>query len=258
MPVRDDQAVEKLYADFWHRQDALPGIFGLGLGLAGVRGYWPTSAFDGSGNMSDMSGQNRELTNDGYPEYAYVNLAPYVLLDGNDNFSRADEPGLSITGTEAYVDVGYRGLTMGCWVYFDNAIGATETLMAKWDTAVAANKSYRLVRLATGGATFQIYNAGIGAVTCTGCFTTAQQWYFIASRFTPSEELAIFVNGVWSTAATAIASITDTGEDFTLGCTSNLAEYMTGRLSNLWLCAMALPDERIESKYEWERTLYGV
>jgi len=163
------------------------------MALPGLRGFWPTSSFNETGNAYDLSGQGRTLTYNGNPMYNYDGLVPYIDLDGTgDYLSRADEAGLDILGTETYVAAAARGLTTGGWFYFNNALGATEGMIAKWNSSLGNHRSYMLRRQAADGTIiFRVSDNGVGSRAAQSTASpTATQWFFVVGRFDPGVELA--------------------------------------------------------------------
>jgi hypothetical protein len=234
------------------------------LALPGLRGFWPMSSFNESGNAYDMSEQGRVLTYNGNPTYNYDDLAPYIDLDGTgDYLSRADEAGTSITGTETYVAAAVRGITCGAWFYSTDTTNQ-QFLIAK-DTGAAGGRSYALAPTGNLGGDpirFLISDDGtnISAVDSTTGYTSGV-WRFAAGRFNDNDagaELAVWSNGEQTTAATAMASIHDNASNFTIGALSGGALLLTGAVSMAFLCAVALSDDIIAALYAQTRALYGV
>lgn len=230
------------------------------LGLPGLRGYWPMSAFDSSGNAIDQSGNGRTLTYTGNPTYNFTTQGgPYIDLDGTgDYFSRADEAGLDILGTEAYVATASRGLTLGGWFWFD-ATG-TQAMIAKYESS---SQMAFLLRLNTTTPTFYISDTGsdtsLKSVASSVTVSTGA-WYFVAARFDPSTELAIFVNGTKSTNTTTIfaaifnsSALLRIGAVFTAGI-----QLIDGRAGMCFLCAMLLSDTAIDNIYQNTKSYYGL
>jgi hypothetical protein len=227
------------------------------LALPGLRGCWPMSAYDASGNAFDQSSNGRTLTYNGNPTYNYDNLAPYLDFDGTgDYLTRTDEAGLDILGTESYV--ANPGLTLGGWFWFDVAVGGgAEGMITKHDTASA--RSYRLFRAATSSVIrFAISSNGSSDTTVSGDLLDQNQWYFVVGRYTPSTEVAVFLNDGKTTNITSIpASIFNSATDLNIGA-HNGAFRMTGRASLCFLCAAALSDAIIGNLFQQSRVLFGV
>lgn len=265
MNIRNDIAFRSAMTDFQRRGEpnfawakAL-SVFSL---LPGIRGFWPMSNFDTSGNALDLGGNGRTLTYNGNPVYNTYGLAPYIKMDAvGDSLSRADEAELDITGTEAFVAGGLKGLTIGGWFWFD-AFTTARVAMAKWKVTGSDDRSYRIYWS-------QVLNAFACEVSSDGTAVTSVPstagygtgaWYFIAGRFFPSAELAIFVNKVKDVNVTAIpASIYSGAANFYIGTQDAGSTFMMNGLSSLcFLCASALPDGTIRGLYEQTRALYGV
>jgi hypothetical protein len=258
---RNARLVDNLRADFQARYEpnfAWKSACSQFLALPGLRGFWPMSSIDESGNTYDLSNQGRTLTYNGNPTYNYAGLAPYIDFDGTGDFlSRADEAGLDITGTETYVASAVRGLTLGGW-FQANQAGATDGLLSKWDTG-ANQRSYLVVHNATNNLEFNISTAGT-AVSATAISTgtmSVNAWFFSVARFVPSTSVAVYLNNVKTSSATAIASIFSSSASINIGAV-NAANLLTGRASLCFLCAAALSDAIIGQLYQQSRALMGV
>ena len=226
--------------------------------LPGLRGLWTFSSFDENGDVFDMSGQGRTLSLVGDPLYNKRGLAPYAELDGTgDWFSRVDEPGLDILASEVYVKGSIRGITLGGWVWFDNAAGVQEIFMSKWDAG--ANRSYLLRRLAAGTAEFRILDGGAVVQNVIGATLAAGQWYHLQGQLDRVNNVVrIHVNGVETTAAVPGATvIANSNAPFQIGA-NNGTNPMTGRVSNCFLAATALSVSARQTVYHQSRALYSV
>jgi hypothetical protein len=236
-------------------EQPLPSAVAPFLLLPGLRGFWPMSAFDSSGNAQDQSGHAHHLTYNGNPTYNYTGLAPHIMLDGVGGYlSRADEADLDITGTEAYVAAAARGLTVGGWFYHQNAAGTEEQIIAKY-AAAGDQRSWQMRRWTTGAAQVLISSDGTAGtlLTAGGATLAASTWYHIVARFVPSTSLAICVNGVWSSVVVAVPASIHSGT-----AALNVGFSLPGRASLCFLCAAALSDTQIASIFNATRALFGV
>ena len=234
----------------------------------GLRGCWPMSAFNASGDARDVSGNVQTLSESGDCLYGIDGLAPYVQFDGTaDYLSRADESSLSITGTELYVAVAWRGLSMGCWVY-PQEIGAEQAVIGKWNENTVDQRSYLIDLTATNFFRARISQNGTAATINTVTSTvavTADTWYFVSMAFDPSARLAINVNGTMTETVAGIqADVDDNASAFVVGARDNGAAVpLEGRVSLAWLCAMyhedaTTPTDHVsQALYHHTRALYG-
>lgn len=224
--------------------------------LSGLRGYWPMSAFESNGDAFDQSGNGRTLTYNGNPTYNYDAIAPYIDLDGTgDHLSRADEAGLDILGTEAYVASAVQGMTFGGWFWSDATPAAISTLIAKYTFGVVY--SYRLAQFAADAISFHVNSAAAVSVTSSVALVKGA-WHLLVARFTPSTELAIFHDGVKTINTTGIpAALTNSNAPLAIGGTAGGGE-LDGRASLCFLCAVAHSDATIDTIFQKTRVLYGV
>jgi hypothetical protein len=229
------------------------------LALPGLRGFWPMSAIDSSGNAQDQSGHGHHLSYQGNPTYnSYLDWIPYIDLDGTgDYLSLADTADLDITGTaETYVDSSRRGLTLGGWFRSDN-MANNYMLMSK--NSGAANKSYWLEfnGLETR---FSVSSDGTAETQVVlGQTLASATWYFCVGRFDPSTELKVWTNAMTNTTATAIpASIKSGTADFNVGGYNNGSLLLDGQVSRCFLCAAMLSDAQVSNLFQVTRGAFGV
>lgn len=273
---RNDELVDLLAADFQRRyepQFAWANVCSMFQLLPGLRGFWPMSAVSATPAVIDLSGNLRTLTYNGDPIFGLDlttarSLAPYIRFDGTgDYLSRADEGGLDITGTETYFASqattagAARGLTLGGWFYpEDNA--SQEGLITKW-SAAAGNYSYGLWTrgdVANDPVRFEISDDGTNSDSADSGAYSVDTWQFMAGRFNDADtgaELAVWLNGTKTTAATARASIFSGNADLYVGSDMPGNTY-EGRASLCFLCGAALPDVVLFALYHQTRALFGV
>jgi hypothetical protein len=228
------------------------------LTLPGLVGFWPmSSVFKSNGNVADLSGQGRTLTENGNPVFDLLNsIVPYADLDGTgDFFSRADEVDLSILGTEAAFPASRRGLTLGGWFNQDNLTG-DQGLMGKWTTA-GNLREYKLYSNA-GVVTLGISSNGTAEATYAGSTVTAATWYFAVGRWIPSTTGDIFVSGVKTSNVSGVASTTDLTSPFRIGDRGDGTTLFIGNTALCFLCANQLPDARIQRLFKLGRLFFGV
>jgi hypothetical protein len=224
-------------------------LIGSILGFPELRGFWPMSSVNESGNVMDISGQARTLTNNNAaPRAVHNNLIPYVSFNGTTQYlSRADEAGLDITGA----------LTIGGWVYY-NAVAAG-AMITKYNTT-SSQRGYSLGTLASGVPQLTISSDGaaVTVVNSGSVSITAATWCFFTGRFTPSSELALFFGKEKYTNTTSIpAAIFNSSAALLLGGINGRAS-LAGRAALCFLCAAALPDAQINYFFHMSRTLFGV
>jgi hypothetical protein len=240
-------------------QEYSPDLVAPFLALPGLRGFWTFGAFTSGLNAIDLSGHGHDLTDNGWPEYGYDGVVPYVELDGSgDYFSRTDEADLDIIGNETYILDEARGLTMGGWFQFDVVAGPQQYFYMKYING--ANGSYGLFKQnAASTVRGIIINGGAGTYSGTGITIEVDKWYFIVMRFTPLTEVKLWVNSTVDTNTTAIpATIDNSTAPLTIGA-DGLGNYeMTGLASCCFLCCEALSDGTIGSLLQQTRGAFGV
>lgn len=220
-------------------------------GLYRLRGLWPMASITETPTVIDASGQGRTLSFNGtVPLGLYNDLMPYVEFNGTTGFlSRADEAGLDIVGT----------LTLGGWFWADSGAGIG-ALMSKYGSAVA-NRSYFLRY--TGSNTFQFgIGNGVGdttVVSAAGTGTT-DAWHFVVGRYSPSAEVAVFVDGTWYRNTTSIpGAIVNGAAQLEIGRLNvTNGQYLDGRAGLCFLSAAALSDTFVSYLWNRSRVLFGV
>lgn len=228
------------------------------MAFTGLRGFWPMSAFSAIGDAFDQSGNGRTLTYNGNPTYNYDGLVPYIDLDGTGDFlSRADEAGFDIIGTETYVASAVRGLTLGGWFWTDSIAAGIKGLITKHDGATIAGSAYE-INISTATPTCVVHAAASHGASSSITVTTGT-WNFILGRYTPSTEVAIFVNGTKDTNVAGIpASINNSAAPFNIGAFNSTTLLLDGRASLCFLCAAALSDTIIDAAFQATRAAFGV
>lgn len=242
--------------------DTLPslgGLYGPFLGLPALRGLWLAGSADENGNVYDRSGQGRTLTYNGNPVLQTPgNLVSAWSYDGTGDYhSRADEAGLDVLGTESYVVAGRRGLTLGMWVQLD-ALGQVQFL-GKYLTA-GDQRGYHLGLTSGDNPIFTVSSDGTSG-NAVGVTAAADaevgRWLFAVGRFTPSTELALFVNGVWTRNTTSIpASIHASTAPLEIG-RFNGSTGFDGRWALAFVCAANLRDELVAHLWQHSRAYLG-
>lgn len=259
MPVQKAnlEMVNMLSAFFQRRSEpnfAVANAISTYLTLPQLRGFWPYSSVNEAGNAYDLSGQGRILTNTGPAPFGVAGLAPYASLDGaTQYFSRADEAGLDVTGA----------LTIGGWVYASALVAASFYTIA----AKSAGAGVRGYTIYIGNGANSVLNGQVSVdgtattMVTTSYDVTAANWRFIAMRYTPSTELALFdTPGNVLTKTTNVVAIpaasVNNNQALTFGARSDAATKFNGRLALCWLCAGAVSDLAITNLYQQTKALF--
>lgn len=223
-------------------------VIGSYLALPQLRGFWPFSSVNESANAIDLSGQGRTLTNVGGWSYGVGNsIVPYVFLDGaTQYYTRATEAGLNFNANP--------GWTWGWWEY--TASTAAGNHFGK--VGAAGNFGYSINHASAAAPRAYISSDGAATTSVVGAGPVSA-WRFVVGRFTPSTELAIFVNNIKTVNTTAIpASIFASTAAFQVGASSAAGQYFTGRCTLPFLCSEAISDALLSRLYNICRTMFGV
>lgn len=227
-------------AEVAERGPAWGAVAGAHLLLPGLRAFWPFSSIDENADVRDLSAQGRTIADTGGPSYAIYNeRIIYVDLNGTTQWmERASEAALNITSN----------LTLGGWFWLDT-IPSNVALISK--LGAAGNYAYELFHQSGNGFGFQASSNGTALASVTvGAPTTAGAWRHVVARYTPSTELALFVDGTKYTNTTSIpASLYGSSTaNFLIGARGDAAARipLDGRACMCFLCAAALPDSLIQ------------
>lgn len=228
------------------------------LALPGLRGFWPMSAFDSSGNAQDVSGHGHHLTYNGNPTYNFdaTFYSPYLDFDATGDYLTLGDTGdLDIIGTESYVASAAQGLTLGGWFYPD-VTGLSFLIGKANDTA----GPYGLFNSATAtDVLFRVRDSGDATnYDATGTTMALTAWQFIVGRYTPSTEVKVWIDNATTANTTSIpASLLNGTDGFHIGA-NNGSNLLDGRASLCFLCATALDDAIISSLFQATRGGFGV
>jgi len=216
--------------------------------LPGLRGYWPMSIVNSAGVAIDHSGASSDLLRTGSPLFDYDGNA-YVQLGVATDFLYTTAPTLGITGTEAWIDSGLRGLTIGGWFWVDSTPAASSGLISK--DAPATERGYVLYWTPANNPSFYVSVDGTAGALISYSARPLNTWTFIVGRFTPGAEVAIFVNADKATNTTSIpASINVSTQNFEVGRDFNSdGSIIQGRARDVFVCATALSDQTITDLY---------
>lgn len=220
------------------------------LTLPELRGFWPFSSVNESGNIIDLSGQGRTLTNNGSTTRTMmIGGFPYSVLNGSSQwFSRADEAGLDITGA----------ITFGAWVWGLNITGA-RGMIGKSGVA-GTSGGYQLYL--SGGAPTMFIEDSTGAyvqIAAPAAIPTGT-WTFVAGRFYPSNNIMVQVDEQFTDLATpSTANIRNNAMDFKVGAFGNpVGSYFDGAIALPFVCARELPKSLMLTLYRQTRVVFGV
>jgi hypothetical protein len=250
---RNSEMVELLRPDFFGRYEPNASMVhaGLHLQLPQLRGYWPFSSVDENGDVYDLSGQGRVLTNNNTTLFNVYNLLPYADFTpaSTHYFSRLDEAGLDIT----------LSLTVGGWFWLDTlAPGNNMGLIGKYTGG--GNQSY-ILYFHDASNTFRFTISANGLVDVTVASTASlaiSTWYHIVGRFVPNTELSIFVDGIETLNAAGIpAGIFNGAADLQIGAYNAGTNLLDGRACQCFLCSDDLDDVIIKTVYEQTRANFG-
>jgi hypothetical protein len=212
--------------------------------LPGLYEYYPMGIRDGMGQVMEHGSGGPKLAETGSCPTGYDGNS-FVHLGNGTNYLSNTIPGV-IDGTETWISSSMRGLTIGGWVMADSTPASLAGIVSRWGTT--PNRGYALEWLSTNKVRFVMSGTGANAVLVESAVRPISAWTFIVGRFTPSTEVAVFVDGDKDVNTTAIpASIYASTQDFEIGrVEANNSYILHGKVRDVFVCAAALSDELIE------------
>lgn len=231
----------------------LQDVIGLFQMIPQLRGFWPFSSADESGNVIDFSGHGHTLTNNGSMTFGMENNIPYGLMRGSEYLSRSGEGTLAVSNE----------LTFGGWFYFtEDPIGALHFLMGKADFTPVTAWEYSLE--SNGNKVSFIVR------TSTQRFDTItvndelepNKWFFIVGRHNGASDgtkQRIFINNrnLEITGDKADGDIQDAGSTFTIGARDLTGGDFEGRACLCFVAAAELTDQHLAMLYNRTRYLFS-
>lgn len=241
-----NEAVEigRLYAPIQQIADVLSAsqkdIF---IDLPGLQGYWPGGVRSGVGELVEHSGEGSYLSSVGVVPTGFDGSAYAHVGNGTNYFSRAAVGQLQ--GNETWIDASIRGITIGCWFSLDILPSVGSGVMSR--DGSTSQRGYALQVQSSGAAFFQMSGTGAALLSAGGTTLNLTQWTFLVGRFTPSTEVACFVNGEKNINTTAIPSACFvSSQAFEIGRYFNQnSRIVSGKFRDAFICAAALSDATI-------------
>jgi len=212
--------------------------------LPALVGYWPMG-MRAAGTVTDHTGNGFTLTQTGTNPVGYDGNS-FSHLGNGTNYVSNSSAQLGLSGLETWVSSSIRGLTIGGWFMVDSLPASQGGLAGKF--GVITDYGYALVVLASGAIQTIISANGSNVFSVSSPVAPTGQWIFLAGRFIPSTELAVFVDADKSVNTTAIpASINFSSQDFEVGRFANSNPFIAHtKARDVFICASALSDALIE------------
>lgn len=183
--------------------------------------------------------RGQDLTHIGTVDQGYYGLVPYVTYNGTTNYSHRQAGSLKAVN----------GLAVGGW--FDGV--GDGMLLGVWLTP---NFCWRL-EIDSSSPVFKVSADGTTSVQIIGS-ALGSGWNHVAARYTPSTEIAIFVNGVKSINVTSIpALLFNSLALFSMGGNPSGAELFAGKMSMIFVSHELLNDAYMSILYNLSKSLYG-
>lgn len=212
--------------------------------LPALMGYWPMGIRSLTGDVVEHSGTGTDLVEQGSCPVGFDGNS-YVHLGDGANYLWSSPAG-QIDGSETFVSSSINGLTLGGWFLIETIPTDTVGLISR---AVAPpDFGYNLGLTVDMEPRFQASGNGSAVPFVEASAIPTDQWIFLAARFSPSTELAIFVNSNKDVETVAIpAALNVSAQRFEIGrYAADDDRVVHGKVRDVFLCAAALSDETIE------------
>lgn len=170
---------------------------------------------------------------------------PYLQYNGINNYSYCP----------AYDYTGVNGFTLGCWCYSNGFSGPIASVFKD-----PGNRVWRL-DAGYGNPLIAVSANGTTEVDATSPVTVASNtWFFIAARYNPGIELALWVNGTKTVNTTSIPALlfVTTVPYFVIGSESTFSTLLEMRISSFFFSRGVLNDVYLTSLYLTGKALFGV
>lgn len=214
------------------------------IGLPGLVGYWPMGIKFLNGTVVEHGGTLFSLSETGVcPAGDDGNAFTHV---GNGVNFLSSAGSLGVTGLETSISSSIRGLTFGGWFMIDGLPPSQAGFITKF--GVVTNYGYALAVLSTGVIQVTISSNGSATTAVSSPAVGLGEWLFLAARFTPSAELAVFVSGDKTVNTASIpASVNVSTQTFEVGRYANDNSFIANaKARDVFICASALSDARLE------------
>ncbi len=214
------------------------------IGLPGLVGYWPMG-MRAAGSVIEHSGSGFNLAQTGVCPTGYDGNS-FSHLGNGTNYVSNSSTQLNLTGLETWISSSIRGLTLGGWFMLDSFPGSQGGLISKF--GAVTQYAYAIYATSAQDIVMTISGNGSALLAATSQTVSLGQWYFVCGRFTPSTEVAIFVDGDKTVNVTAIpASVFASSQQFEVGRYFNdNTRVQHCKARDVFVCASALSDAVIE------------
>ncbi len=210
------------------------------LRVSAIQGYYPMSVAGATGDALNLAGNNFPLAQVGTVLQEFDGDSYRLLGNGTNYFAASG--GFGITGIETWVSPTIQGLTIGGWFNVTSTPTSSNGLISK--DGATPDRGYGLVWVLDNTVRFHMSGNGAAIFTATSAVSTINEWHFLAGRFIPGQEVAVFVDGSKIVNNTAIpASIFGVTQNFEVGRFAALnGSVANAKARDVFVCAAALSD----------------
>lgn len=214
------------------------------LHLPGLIAWFPAAVVGQSGQAANLAGVQGDPLQVGSCPLNYDGHAYRSTGNGTNYF--AGGGGYALSGTETWIDPTIRGFTIGGWFYVNSLQPVASGLISKDGGPPQRGYNLRLV-FASADIKFLVSENGTLTDSVGVAFPGLGRWIFIAGRFTPSTEIAVFADGAKAVNTSSIPPTAfSPAQDFEIGrYSADDTRITNGRWRDVFICQAALDDEQI-------------
>ncbi len=214
--------------------------------LPGLLAYFPSGIRDTAGNVVNHAGGAGQLEEVGACPVGYDGDA-YIQNSATSYLDSVGGSAFEVTGLETYIEASIRGLTVGGWVNLTTLPSSNGGIFGRDGGAV--DRGYGLFSTSAGVISFFVSLTGAVTVSAVGGTIGTDAWHFVVGRFTPSTEVAVFVDGEKDVNVTGVpASINIPTPDFQVGRFFDAdSTRLHFKWRDLFICAATLDDVLLEN-----------
>lgn len=188
--------------------------------------------------------QDRHLIHHGPLTMGNFGIVPYIYYNGINNYSY----------TQPAMYSGWNGFTLGCWINFP---GPSGFIASVWNSP--NNEVWRL-DTGFGNVTFGVTADGHTDVEIASSVAyISNTWYFVAARYNPSTEIAVWTNDVKDTKVAGIpASLFVTSVPlFMIADDDAHGGTLECKISMFFFCDAVLADAYLASLYHMSKSMFN-
>lgn len=214
--------------------------------LPGIEGYFPGGSVDGSARSVNLIDDGENLGETGTCPIGYDGQSYREVGDGTSYLY--NDGAFEITGTETHIASAIRGLTLGGWFKVtDGPASVPSGIMGKFGPVT--DYGYLLLLATDDKPWFSVSGTGSAQILVEGPDVLVDDsWHFLAGRYKPSTEIAIWLDGAKEVNTVVVPSTLNVASEFfEVGRFAGNNSYIQELLwRDIFICQAALSDDLID------------